>query len=39
VTFLERPIEVRNAQAEAFGHFSDDEEDEDKILDNLFEET
>ena len=39
VTFLERPLEVRNAQAEAFGNYSDDEEDEDKILDNLFEDT
>ena len=30
---------MRNAQAEAFGNYSDDEEDENKILDNLFEET
>ena len=30
---------MRKAQAEGFGNYSDDEEDENKILDNLFEET
>ena len=38
VTFLERPAEVLNAFKE-YNHYSDDEEDEDKLLDTLLEET
>ena len=38
VTFLERPAAVRNAY-KVFHDYSDDEEDEDKLLDTLLEET
>ncbi len=37
-TFLERPAAVRNAY-KGFHDYSDDEEDEDKLLDTLLEET
>jgi hypothetical protein len=38
VMFLERPAAVRNANR-GFYDYSDEEEDEDKLLDTLLEET
>ena len=38
VAFLERPAAVRNAYR-GFHDYSDEEEDEDKLLDTLLEET